>query len=76
MKVVMVAYPGPLISHWIWEYIALFDHDDELTPDALYWAAKEINDHPEVDFIYSDECKIDEIFVSKSFLPPLEKTAC
>lgn len=40
------------------EYVALVDHDDELTPDALFWFANEINKHPNADFIYSDECKI------------------
>lgn len=40
------------------EYIALLDHDDEIPEDAFFWFAKEINDHPEADFIYSDECKI------------------
>jgi len=40
------------------EYIALMDHDDELTNDALFWIANEINKYPDVDFIYSDECTI------------------
>ncbi|NTV92144.1 MAG: glycosyltransferase [Chlorobiaceae bacterium] len=42
------------------EYIALLDHDDELTPDALFWFAREIREHPEAEFLYSDECKIDD----------------
>ncbi|RYY19976.1 MAG: glycosyltransferase, partial [Chitinophagaceae bacterium] len=42
------------------EYLALFDHDDELTQDALFWMVKEINEHPEADIIYSDECQKDE----------------
>lgn len=42
------------------DFLALFDHDDELTPDALFWMAKEINEHPDADIIYSDECKINE----------------
>ncbi|RYG00923.1 MAG: glycosyltransferase, partial [Chitinophagaceae bacterium] len=42
------------------EYLALFDHDDELSPDALYWMAKEINEHPEAEIIYTDECKKNE----------------
>ena len=42
------------------EFIALLDHDDLLTPDALYQVALLINRHPEVDAIYSDEDKIDE----------------
>lgn len=42
------------------EYIALLDHDDELTPDALFRIAETINSQPDADFIYSDECKIDD----------------
>ncbi len=41
------------------DYIALLDHDDELAPHALYENAKLINQHPDADFIYSDEDKID-----------------
>ena len=41
------------------EYVALLDHDDELTPDALYEIASLINREPEADMIYSDEDKID-----------------
>ncbi|MBF2029325.1 MAG: glycosyltransferase [Oscillatoriales cyanobacterium C42_A2020_001] len=41
------------------DYIALLDHDDELAIDALYENAKLINQHPDADFIYSDEDKID-----------------
>ncbi|SLM19237.1 conserved hypothetical protein [uncultured spirochete] len=48
-------------------YVALLDHDDELTPDALFWVVKEINDFPESDFIYSDECKIDNTEERKLF---------
>ncbi|MGA8146969.1 MAG: glycosyltransferase [Gallionellaceae bacterium] len=43
------------------EFFALLDHDDELSPDALYWVAREIIQQPEVCLIYSDEDKIDEI---------------
>jgi GT2 family glycosyltransferase len=42
------------------EYVALLDHDDELTPDALYEIASLINRRPKTDMIYSDEDKIDE----------------
>ncbi|GAB4292530.1 MAG: hypothetical protein Fur0025_28260 [Oscillatoriaceae cyanobacterium] len=42
------------------EYIALLDHDDLLTPDAFYQVVLFLNQHPEADFIYSDEDKIDE----------------
>jgi len=41
------------------EFIAFMDHDDELTDDALFWIVKEINEHPDTDFMYSDECKFD-----------------
>jgi GT2 family glycosyltransferase len=41
------------------EFVALLDHDDELTADALYEIVKCLNDNPELDFIYSDEDKIE-----------------
>jgi len=41
------------------EYIALMDHDDELTPDALYEVVKAINE-TNAEFIYSDEDKINK----------------
>lgn len=42
------------------EFIALMDSDDELPEHALFWVAHEINRHPDVDLIYSDEDKINE----------------
>jgi glycosyltransferase involved in cell wall biosynthesis len=42
------------------EFIALLDHDDLLTPDALEVMARAIDEGPEVDFLYSDENKINE----------------
>jgi len=42
------------------EYIALLDNDDEITPDALFQMVKKIHAHPQAEFIYSDECVIDE----------------
>jgi GT2 family glycosyltransferase len=39
------------------EYVAFLDHDDELTVDALYLVALEINNHPDAKLIYSDEDK-------------------
>ena len=42
------------------EFVALFDHDDLLTPDALYEFVSLLNEHPEADMIYSDEDKIDD----------------
>ncbi len=41
------------------EYIALLDHDDMLSSDALYHVVKVINES-DPDLIYSDEDKIDE----------------
>jgi GT2 family glycosyltransferase len=41
------------------EYVAFLDHDDELAPDALAEMALAIDAHPEVDFLYSDEDKLD-----------------
>jgi len=41
------------------EFVAFLDHDDELAPDALFEVAKCLNEHPETDFVYSDEDKLD-----------------
>ncbi len=40
------------------DYIVFADHDDVLTPDALYECAAAINADREIEFIYSDEDKI------------------
>ncbi len=37
------------------QYIALLDHDDTLTPDALEHVADQIANQPDLDMIYSDE---------------------
>lgn len=50
------------------EFIALLDNDDELSPDALFWVAKKINEYPDADLIYSDECKITPDGCYKDFL--------
>ena len=42
------------------EFVALLDHDDELSPYALYFMAQAINRYPDAAVIYSDEDKIDE----------------
>ncbi|HWZ66046.1 MAG TPA: glycosyltransferase family 2 protein [Patescibacteria group bacterium] len=42
------------------EFIALLDHDDFLWPNALYEVVKTINQHPDTDFIYTDEDKVEE----------------
>ena len=41
------------------EYIGLLDHDDELSPDALYEVIKCLQTNRDADMIYSDEDKID-----------------
>jgi len=40
------------------EFIALLDHDDVLTPDALYEVVWLLNRYPDADLIYSDEDKL------------------
>lgn len=42
------------------EFVALFDHDDILWPNALYEVVKALNDNREIDFLYTDEDKITE----------------
>jgi O-antigen biosynthesis protein len=42
------------------DFIALLDHDDVITADALFHYALVINEDPSVDMIYSDEDKIDD----------------
>lgn len=42
------------------ELVVLLDHDDELSADALFWVANEINAYPRTAIIYSDEDLIDE----------------
>ena len=41
------------------DFVALLDHDDMITPDALFWVADALNTSPGLDMIYSDEDKID-----------------
>jgi GT2 family glycosyltransferase len=53
------------------EFIALLDHDDELTEDALFEVAIAHNENPAADWMYSDEDKIDEDgFCSDAFYKP------
>lgn len=42
------------------EFVALCDCDDVYAPNALYEIAKKLNEDPTLDYIYSDEDKIDE----------------
>jgi GT2 family glycosyltransferase len=41
------------------DFLGLLDHDDTLAPFALHEVAAAINDHPDADFLYSDEDKLD-----------------
>jgi GT2 family glycosyltransferase len=41
------------------EFIALLDHDDELTDDALLEVVRLLNEDPETDVVYTDQDKID-----------------
>ena len=42
------------------DFVGLLDCDDLLSPYALYEMAAKLNENPELDFIYSDEDKIDD----------------
>jgi predicted O-linked N-acetylglucosamine transferase (SPINDLY family)/GT2 family glycosyltransferase len=52
------------------EFIALLDHDDLLTSDALYEMALLLNQHPDADMIYSDEDKVND---NNQFIFPTNK---
>lgn len=41
------------------EFIALVDNDDTISPDALYYVVSALNKDKTIDFIYSDEDKLD-----------------
>lgn len=41
------------------EFVALLDHDDELTPDALFQVVRHLNSSKDADVVYSDEDKRD-----------------
>ena len=62
------------------DYIALLDHDDEISIDALYENAKVINKHSDVGLIYSDEDKMEmdgsrlEPYFKPDFSPDLLHT--
>jgi glycosyltransferase involved in cell wall biosynthesis len=42
------------------EFIAMLDHDDLLHPDALSHVSHALHVHPDADYVYTDEDKIDE----------------
>jgi glycosyltransferase involved in cell wall biosynthesis/2-polyprenyl-3-methyl-5-hydroxy-6-metoxy-1,4-benzoquinol methylase len=41
------------------DFIAMFDHDDLIPEHALYMFAEELNNNPTLDFLYSDQDKVD-----------------
>jgi len=41
------------------EFVALLDHDDEYTPDALFRVVEHLNARRDADVVYSDEDKLD-----------------
>jgi GT2 family glycosyltransferase len=42
------------------DFVVLLDHDDELHPRALESVAEALDAHPDADYLYTDEDKIDE----------------
>jgi len=40
------------------DYIVFADHDDEITPNALFECAKALNENPNIEVLYSDEDKM------------------
>jgi O-antigen biosynthesis protein len=42
------------------EYVALLDHDDELHPQALEKIAEYLQSAPDIDYLYTDEDKVDQ----------------
>ena len=40
------------------DYIAFLDHDDELTPNALFECVQAVNQNPDIEALYSDEDKM------------------
>ncbi len=53
------------------DFVGFLDHDDELSPDALTWIVRVLNEHPDALWLYSDEDKISEDGIcSHPFLKP------
>ena len=54
------------------DFLVLVDHDDVLHPDAFYWIAKCIDDHSDLNLIYTDEdklCSETNKFIDPHFKP-------
>jgi GT2 family glycosyltransferase len=58
------------LRHATGHFVALLDHDDTLSPVALERMSDAIGSHPDADYLYSDEDKIDE---SGAFRDPFFK---
>ncbi|WP_181311132.1 glycosyltransferase family 2 protein [Nocardioides campestrisoli] len=56
----IVAASNDAIDRARGEFLVLLDHDDLLTPDALRRNAEEIAARADVDYLYSDEDKVDD----------------
>lgn len=59
------------LTHARGEWIALCDHDDLYTPDALYWVMDAV-EREQPDFLYSDEDKVTEdgrVYFAAHFKP-------
>lgn len=54
----IVAASNDTLSLVSGEFVVFLDNDDELHPDALKDVSETIDNHPSVDYIYSDEDKI------------------
>ena len=52
------------------EFVVLLDHDDELDPYALAEVAMAVAGHDDIDVVYTDEDKFDEL--GRPFLPHLK----
>ncbi|HVN77232.1 MAG TPA: glycosyltransferase [Thermoanaerobaculaceae bacterium] len=48
------------VAHARADFVAFLDHDDELHPRALEMAARALASHPDTDWLFSDEDKLDE----------------
>jgi GT2 family glycosyltransferase len=56
----IVAASNAALAQATGDFVAFLDHDDALAPEALYEVVRCLNDHPDADFIYTDEDKLDE----------------
>jgi glycosyltransferase involved in cell wall biosynthesis len=50
------------------DYLALLDHDDVLSPSALFEIVKVLNENPEAQFLYSDYCLTDQAGMPLQFV--------